>query len=218
MPEVRPRHLVEDPRFLQPVAAGLERRKRLAVEVERAREVARRGSQLRESAERQPSTLRVTQPLLDRERVGVAGARRVGVAREAVQDPVEGQSERLRPGEADGAAAFNALRRPAEPRLDVAPEQREGATERADAELAIGAEFRRDAVRLDPLLVRSLELAEDPRGEARRDQRTRPPERRRRATVGLDERCRVLARGQVLAADVPVEEEVAAQLQTRLAR
>src|SRR5437764_15280571 len=69
-----------------------------------------------------------------------------------------------------------------------------------------------------PLLVRALELAEDPRGEARRDQRTRPPQRRLRATVGLDERCRVLARGQVLAADVPVEEEVAAQLQTRLAR
>ena len=173
---------------------------------------------MRESAERQPSTLRVTQPFLDRERVGVAGARRVGVAREAVQDPVEGQSERLRPREADGAAAFNALRRPAEPRLDVAPEQREGATERADAELAIGAEFRRDAVRLDPLLVRSLELAEDPRGEARRDQRTRPPQRRRRVTVGLDERCRLVPRGQVLAADVPVEEEVAAQLQTRLAR
>ena len=125
VPKVRPRHLVEDPRFLQPVAAGLERRKRLAVEVERAREVAFRGSQLREPAERQPSTFRVTQPFLDRERVGVAGARRVGVAREAVQDPVEGQSERLRPREADGAAAFDALRRPAEPRLDVAPEQRE---------------------------------------------------------------------------------------------
>src|SRR5205814_9391934 len=35
VPEVRPRELVEDPRFLQPVAAGLERRKRLPVEVER---------------------------------------------------------------------------------------------------------------------------------------------------------------------------------------
>ncbi len=46
-----------------------------------------------------------------------------------------------------------------EPRIDVEPEQPEGPAERGEAQLALGVELGRDAMRLGPFVVRPLELA-----------------------------------------------------------
>ena len=117
VPEVRPGHLGEDPGFLGPVADRLERGERLPVEVEGARQVTATRCQLGEAAERQAGSFLVADPLLDLERLGVPRLRRVEVARDGVEDAVEGRGEPLGPGEAEGAAPLDALPRPPERRL-----------------------------------------------------------------------------------------------------
>ena len=47
-----------------------------------------------------------------------------------------------------------------EPGFEIEAEQPEALQERTDAELAIGFELRRDAIRLGPLVVGPFELAE----------------------------------------------------------
>ena len=88
---------------------------------------------------------------------------------------------------------------------------RKAATQRSRS----ASELRCDAIRLVVLLVRPLELAEDPRCQARCDQRAGAPERRGARGVRVEERGGVLPGADVLAADVPVEVEVAAQLHAR---
>jgi hypothetical protein len=81
-----------------------------------------------------------------------------------------------------------------------------------------GVGLGRDPVRLGPLLVRALELPEGPRCQARGRERARPPGGGSAVGVGSEEGRGVLLGGEVLAADVPVHEEVAACTQARLAR
>jgi hypothetical protein len=47
--------------------------------------------------------------------------------------------------------------------------------ERTDAELAIGFELCRDAIRLGPFVFRPLELTQHVRRQSRRDECARPP-------------------------------------------
>ncbi len=69
VPEVRPRHLGEDPGFLGAVADRFERGERLPVELEGARQVAATGCQCGEAAERQAGSFLVADSLLDLERL-----------------------------------------------------------------------------------------------------------------------------------------------------
>ena len=132
--------------------------------------------------------------------------------------PSKRRGEALGPGEAERRGFARCSRSSTSSAgFEIDPDQPDGPEERGDAELAIGFELRRDAVRLGPFLVRPLELAEHPRRQSRRDQRARAPDGGSAAGVGVEERGGVLAGGEVLAADVPVHPEVAAQLQARFA-
>src|SRR5205823_2623280 len=101
------------------------------------------------------------------------------------------------------------LARPPESGSEIRSDERDRAEERGDAKLAIGAELGRDAIRLGLFVVRPVELAQHPRRQARRDERARASDRGSTGG-GAEERGRVLASGQVLTADVPVHEEIAA--------
>src|SRR5439155_22702658 len=70
--------------------------------------------------------------------------------------------------------------------------------------------------RLGMFVVCPVELAQHPRRQARRDERARAPDRGS-TRGGVEERGCMLASGQVLAADVPVHDEIAAHLQARFA-
>ena len=134
-----------------------------------------------------------------------------------MEDAVEGRGKPLGPGEAEGAAPLDALARPPEPGFEVESEQPEALQERTDAELAIGFELCRDAIRLGPFVVRRART--DP---ARHDASPAVISAPARPTVGepsgvgVEEGRGVLPGGEVLAADVPVHPQVAAQLQARL--
>ena len=143
MPELRPGHLGEDPGFLRPVADRFERGERLPVELEGGRQVAATGCQPGEAAERQAGSFLVTDSLLDLERLGVPRLSGVEVARDGVEDAVEARSESLGPGEAEGSAPLDALRRSPEPGFRIDAEEPKALKERSDAELTIGCAFCR---------------------------------------------------------------------------
>ena len=63
-----------------------------------------------------------------------------------------------------------------EPGFEIEPEQRERAEERGDAELAIGFELGRDAIRLAPFVGRRSNWPSIHDAESRRDQRARAPD------------------------------------------
>ena len=81
-----------------------------------------------------------------------------------------------------------------------------------------GSGGRGGVVRLIKLSRRALGLAGHPRAEARGDQSGRAARARRAAGSQLEEGGRVVARGEVLATDVPVHPEVARHLEPLLER
>jgi hypothetical protein len=88
----------------------------------------------------------------------------------------------------------------------------------AAMQLAIGFALCGDAIRLGPLVVRPLDLTQHVRRKSRREKCTCPAHGGSAASVGIEEGRGVLPGGEVLAADVPVQPEVAAQLQALFAR
>ena len=90
---MRPGHLGEDPRFLGAVADRLERRERLPVEIEGSGQVAADRAPAGRGRRATGRPFLVADPPLDLERLGVPRLRRVEVARDRVEDAVDGQGE-----------------------------------------------------------------------------------------------------------------------------
>ena len=154
---------------------------------------------------------------MDLERLQVSALCHVDLATERVGDAVEGQSEAQRPLELTIAALLDRSRRPLERALGIDSEQPEPSAQRGKAQLTTGPDLLGDPVRLAPFVVRALDLAEHPGRKSDGDQRPGPARAGRQTLTRCEECLGVLARADVLAADVPVHPQVAAQLHSSFA-